>query len=164
MIQLERVTFGAVVPAKATKLSACFDICADIEGRNIKTWHDNNFESVSENTACSMWLAPGKRALIPTGWKMQCAPDFRIAIYPRSGLSIKNGISLINCVGVIDADYTDEVHITIVNHSDETFQISQGDRLAQLALERVEPCEMVVVDKLSTVDSDRVGGLGSTGV
>ena len=164
MIYLEQVSKGALEPVKSTTHAACFDVCADVNQREIKFWESDNAPYENRILCGAVRLAPYERALIPTGWKMQCPVGYRIAVYPRSGLAVKQGISLINCVGIIDADYTDEVFITLVNTSDEPFVIKQGDRIAQLALERVEPCEMKLVDELPTVDSNRVGGFGSTGV
>lgn len=161
MIYLEQVSKGAKVPCKATTHAACFDVCADITFRNIKCWDLKNFDYIA--VGAQFTLKPGERAAIPTGWKMRCPEGFKIAMYPRSGLPLKHGITLSNCVGVIDSDYSDEVHITLINLSNEPFVINQGDRLAQLAKEELVPCEMEIVEELPPVTSNRIGGFMSTG-
>lgn len=159
-LYLEQISSEATEPLRATDGSACYDLSADLIMRDIKVW------GIGDGTISvddELYLSPGERALIPTGWKMCCDQGYRIAIYPRSGLSIKHGISLINCVGVIDSDYRDEVMLTVVNHGKKKFKIKHGDRLAQFA---VEPVQLVrrEIGKLPPTQSNRDGGFGSTGV
>lgn len=140
-MHLERITNSAVEPKKATQHSACYDICAD----------------------ANVTLEPGERALIPTGWKMCCNPGFRIAMYPRSGLAVRQGVTLINAVGVIDADYREEVKIPLINLGNETVTIERGMRVAQIALEELAPTTLHIGTLPPTL-SDRLGGFGSTGL
>ena len=156
---LERVTSTAVEPTKATQDSACYDVCADIQCRPVSAYPDGGSAVGDAN---SILLQPGERALIPTGWKMCCDQGFRIAMYPRSGLAIKQGIALANCVGVVDADYRNEVMIPVVNTSNMIVTIRHGERIAQIALERLEPTE-IKFGTLPETNSDRSGGFGSTG-
>lgn len=113
--------------------------------------------------ARTVTLSPGERALIPTGLSFEIPEGFEIQARPRSGLAIKNGISLVNTPGTIDADYRGEVKIIVINHGNEPFVINDQDRIAQLVLCPVYQAEFLVADSLS--DTQRgAGGFGSTGV
>ena len=103
-----------------------------------------------------------ERALIPTGIKIELEQGFEAQIRPRSGLSIKHGISLVNCVGTIDEDYRGEVCIPVINLSNEEYTINPEERIAQMIIAHVEKAEIKVVTSLS--DTARAtGGFGSTG-
>ena len=107
-------------------------------------------------------LKPLERKLIPTGFKMELPKGYEAQVRPRSGMSIKHGITLINCVGTIDEDYRGEVCIPIVNISNEEFTISNGDRIAQMVIAPVTKANIIVSTELSaTVRGE--GGFGSTG-
>lgn len=107
-------------------------------------------------------LQPLERCLVPTGIFIQLPEGYEGQIRPRSGLSIKKGITLINSVGTIDSDYTGEIKLGIVNLSQEPFTIEDGERLAQLVVARYEQITWQNVDELdSTQRGD--GGFGSTG-
>ena len=108
-------------------------------------------------------LKPMERKLIPTGFKMEIPVGYEAQIRPRSGLSIKNGISLINCIGTIDADYRGEVKVPLVNLSTEAFTIKNGDRIAQIVIAPVIQPKIEIVDELSQT-ARQEGGFGSTGV
>ena len=108
-------------------------------------------------------IEPMERKLIPTGFKMEIPLGYEAQIRPRSGLSIKNGISLINCIGTIDADYRGEVKVPLINLSKETFIIKNGDRIAQMVIAPVIQPKIETVEGLSqTIRAE--GGFGSTGV
>lgn len=111
----------------------------------------------------AMVIKPGQIVKIPTGIAIQI-PNKYIGgfVFPRSGLSSKHGISLINCVGVIDSDYTGEIVCPVVNHSDEAFTVSPGDRIAQLVLMPVCNAALVQVEALEQTERGS-GGFGSTG-
>lgn len=107
-------------------------------------------------------LKPLERTLIPTGIKIELEHGFEAQIRPRSGLSIKHGITLINCVGTIDEDYRGEVCVPIVNVSNETYTIMPDERIAQMIIAKVEQAKIEVVTVLT--DTERgVRGFGSTG-
>lgn len=107
-------------------------------------------------------LKPLERALIPTGLKIELEHGYEAQIRPRSGLSIKHGITLINCVGTIDEDYRGEVCVPVVNLSNETYTIQPDERIAQMVIARVEQAEIkVAVELTETVRG--AGGFGSTG-
>ena len=107
-------------------------------------------------------LKPLERKLIPTGIKIQLEKDFEAQIRPRSGMSIKHGITLINCVGTIDEDYRGEVCVPIVNISNEAYTINPNDRIAQMVIMPVAKAEIEVVGELSETQRSS-GGFGSTG-
>lgn len=107
-------------------------------------------------------VAPGKRAKLPTGIKMEIPVGFEAQIRPRSGLAAKHGISLTNCVGTIDSDYRGEVMVLIINHGEETYKFSPGERIAQMVVVPVPVIELVEVEKVADTERGE-GGFGSTG-
>ena len=108
-------------------------------------------------------LKPLERKLIPTGIKIELPIGLEAQIRPRSGLSIKNGITLINCVGTIDADYRGEICVPLVNLSNQDFTINQGDRIAQMVICPVILPQIKIVEELAQ-SARGAGGFGSTGV
>lgn len=107
-------------------------------------------------------LEPGDRALVPTALSFEIPPGYEIQARPRSGWAIKQGISLLNTPGTIDADYRGEVKIILVNMGGEAVEIKDQDRIAQLVLCPVIQAEFEVVDDLNET-SRGSGGFGSTG-
>ncbi len=108
-------------------------------------------------------LKPLDRALIPTGIKIELPRGYEAQIRPRSGLAIKSGITLSNCVGTIDEDYRGEVCVGLINLSREEFTIKRGDRIAQMLIAPVIRANIQVLEELSTT-ARGTGGFGSTGV
>ena len=109
-----------------------------------------------------VWLDPGERRLIPTGWAIELPPGYEGQVRPRSGLALKQGLTCLNSPGTIDADYRGEVGVILINHSKEAVVVKSGDRIAQLVIAPVVQANLIEVDQLS--DSDRgAGGFGSTG-
>jgi dUTP pyrophosphatase len=108
-------------------------------------------------------LAPGERASVPTGIAVEIPPGQAGLVLPRSGLAARHGISVVNAPGLIDSGYRGEVRVLLLNTDrEQPFELSSGDRIAQLVLVRVELPTLVEVDSLT--DSDRgVGGFGSSG-
>ncbi len=107
-------------------------------------------------------LNPLERKLIPTGIKIELEHGYEAQIRPRSGLSIKHGITLINCVGTIDEDYRGEVCVPVVNLSNEAYTIMPEERIAQMVIAKVERAEIKVAVTLSSTQRGE-GGFGSTG-
>jgi dUTP pyrophosphatase len=108
-------------------------------------------------------LAPGARALVPTGIALAIPPGFAGFVLPRSGLALRHGVTLLNTPGLIDAGYRGEVKILLVNHGQTAVSLARGDRIAQLVVQRVERVALDPVAELP--DSARgAGGFGSTGV
>lgn len=108
-------------------------------------------------------LAPGERKAVPTGLKMAIPSGYEVQVRPRSGLAIKKGITMINAPGTVDADFRGEVHVLMVNHSDEPFVVEHGERIAQLVVAPVVQATWNVVDTLDETARGE-GGFGSTGV
>jgi dUTP pyrophosphatase len=109
-------------------------------------------------------LAPGERALVKTGIAIALPNGYVGLVHPRSGLGLKNGISVVNTPGTIDAGYRGEIGVVLINHDlHESFQVKKGDRIAQLVIQKVENAQFKVVNQLP--ESERAaGGYGSTGV
>jgi len=107
-------------------------------------------------------LAPGDRALIPTGLAIALPSGYEAQVRPRSGLALRNGISLVNTPGTIDADYRGEVGVIVINHGTEAFTVDRGMRVAQMVIAPVTQATWLEIDNLS--DTARgAGGFGSTG-
>ena len=117
---------------------------------------------VRAQIAESIQLEPGQRKLIPTGLAFAIPAGFEIQARPRSGWAIKKGLSLVNSPGTIDADYRGEVGIILINLGQETVEIHDQDRVAQLVLCPVLQAEFEEVESLSETQRGS-GGFGSTG-
>jgi len=143
-ISIRRLPHGAdlALPAYATALSAGMDLLAAVAG--------------------PVLLAPGARALIPTGIAIALPPGFEAQVRPRSGLALKNGVTVLNSPGTIDADYRGEVGVILSNQSDLAFTIERGMRIAQMVIARHERAAWVEVDNLDET-ARGAGGFGSTG-
>lgn len=130
------------LPAYATDAAAGLDLRATLD------------ESVT--------LAPLQRALIPTGLYIELPVGYEAQVRPRSGLAAKNGITVLNSPGTIDADYRGEIKVILVNLSNEPFVVQDGERIAQLVIAKHEQITWQEADQLS--DSERgSGGFGHTG-
>jgi dUTP pyrophosphatase len=108
-------------------------------------------------------LKPMERALIKTGLFLEIPAGYECQVRPRSGLALKKGITVLNAPGTIDADYRGEVGVILINLSNESFTIENGERIAQLVFARFEQADFEVVDELTETDRG-AGGFGSTGV
>ncbi|HEX4823126.1 MAG TPA: dUTP diphosphatase [Candidatus Polarisedimenticolaceae bacterium] len=130
------------LPARASGHAAGFDLRACVDG--------------------AVTIAPGGRALVPTGIAVALPPGFEGQVRPRSGLALKAGVTLLNTPGTIDADYRGEIGVIVVNHGDAPFTVSRGERIAQLVIHRLPTVRLVAVDALP--ESARgAGGFGHTG-
>ncbi len=108
-------------------------------------------------------LGPLERLLVPTGLYIELPMGYEAQVRPRSGLAVKSGVTVLNTPGTIDADYRGEIKVILINLSQETFIINDGDRIAQMVIAQHEKANWVEVDELS--DSARgEGGFGHTGV
>lgn len=107
-------------------------------------------------------LKPLERRLIPTGLFIEIPVGFEAQVRPRSGLAFKNGITVLNSPGTIDADYRGEIGVLLINLSNDSFTIETGDRIAQLIFASVEQAEWISTETLSETDRGD-GGFGSTG-
>ena len=107
-------------------------------------------------------LKPLQRILVPTGLFIELPEGYEAQIRPRSGLAFKNGVTVLNSPGTIDADYRGEIKVLLVNLSNETFIINDGERIAQMVIAKHETVEWKAVESLE--ESIRgEGGFGSTG-
>jgi dUTP pyrophosphatase len=107
-------------------------------------------------------LAPGDRALIPTGVAIALPPGYEAQARPRSGLALRHGITVLNSPGTIDADYRGEIQIILVNLGAEPFLIDRGMRIAQLVIAPISHVKLVESTSLDSTERS-VGGFGSTG-
>ena len=108
-------------------------------------------------------LHPGERHLFPTGLHIQLPDGYEGQIRPRSGLALKHGISMVNCVGTLDADYTGDVGVLLINLSNQCFEINPGERIAQLVISPIVQGKWIEVEELD--DTERGdGGFGHSGV
>jgi dUTP pyrophosphatase len=130
------------LPSYSTGLSAGMDIRANIDNDVV--------------------LKPNERSLVKTGLFLEIPVGYEAQIRPRSGLAIKNGITVLNSPGTIDADYRGEVCIILVNLSDENFVIRDGDRICQMVIAKHEKAEWINVESLLSTDRG-AGGFGHTG-
>lgn len=103
-----------------------------------------------------------ERALVPTGLFMEIPVGYEAQVRPRSGLAFKNGLTVLNSLGTIDADYRGEVKVILVNLSKETFTINDGERVAQMVIAKHEQAEWIEVEQLEETARGE-GGFGSTG-
>lgn len=131
------------LPQYQTPMSAGLDLKANIE-QNIV-------------------LKPLERTLVPTGLYIELPQGYEAQIRPRSGLAFKNGITVLNSPGTVDADYRGEIKVLLVNLSNQDFTIAPGERIAQMVVAKHETISWLAVDSLS--DTERgAGGYGSTGL
>ncbi len=130
------------VPAYATSGSAGMDLCACLESPYL--------------------LQPGERFAVPLGIALEIPEGFAGFIYGRSGLGVKFGVTLPNCVGVIDSDYRGEVKCAITNHSDKPYEILPGERICQMVIAPVIQANLIPTENLEETERGS-GGFGSTG-
>ena len=107
-------------------------------------------------------LAPGARALVPTGIALQLPAGYEAQVRPRSGLALRHGVTVLNAPGTVDSDYRGEVSVVLINHGAEPFGIERGDRIAQLVIAPVSHARLVATELLDETVRG-AGGYGSTG-
>jgi dUTP pyrophosphatase len=134
---------GLPLPARASEGSAGFDLRAAVTD--------------------PLELAPGGRALVPTGLVLELPPGCEGQVRPRSGLAVRHGVTLINSPGTIDSDYRGELRVALVNLGADPFTVRRGDRIAQLVVARLAEIEWQEAADLATSDRGD-GGFGSTGL
>lgn len=115
------------------------------------------------NITESIVLKPLERKLVKTGLFMALPAGYEAQVRPRSGLAYKNGITVLNSPGTIDADYRGEIGVILVNLSNQDFTIEDGERIAQLVVAKCEQAQFVAVEELDQTERG-AGGFGSTGV
>lgn len=107
-------------------------------------------------------IEPGARALVPTGIAIALPPGFEAQVRPRSGLALKQGVTVLNAPGTIDADYRGEVGVILINHGAQPVTIERGQRIAQMVIARYERAVWAETDTLDA-STRGMGGFGSTG-
>jgi dUTP pyrophosphatase len=129
-----------------------------------------NYETIASagmdlraNLTESIFLQPLERTIVKTGLFIELPIGYEAQVRPRSGLAFKNGISVLNSPGTVDADYRGEIGVILVNLSNQPFEIQNGERIAQLIIAKHERAEWIEVEELSAT-SRGAGGFGSTGV
>lgn len=140
-VPIQTLTRTAKIPTYAHEMDACADIYTD------------------EDTT----ILPGETKLISTGIAMAIPEGWVVHIYPRSSIGAKTPLRLANSVGVIDAQYRDEIKIIYTNTSDLPYQVHQGDRIAQMSIDPSPMARFVEVEDVKAFGTDRQGGIGSTG-
>ena len=133
---------GAILPKYETKGAAGADVSALIDSDIV--------------------LLPGTWQLIPTGLFFQIPEGYEIQVRPRSGLSLKHGVTVLNSPGTIDSDYRGELKVILINHSKENFIIKNHDRIAQIVFSKVTLADYTITDTLDNTMRG-TGGFGSTG-
>lgn len=151
------------LPKYATSGSAGFDFCANVEDVKEKfAWNCSFLRNINKKII-EVTIHPGGRALIPTGLHMAIPEGYMLAIVTRSGLGLRNGITMANSFGVIDADYRGDIGLIVQNNGFEPFTIQQGDKIGQGIIYKCEQAEFTLVDELSKTERGE-GGYGHTGV
>jgi dUTP pyrophosphatase len=141
-VQVRRLRADAVLPRYMTDAAAGMDLAAALDE--------------------PMRLAPGERAAVPTGLVVAIPAGFEGQVRPRSGLALRDGVTVVNAPGTIDADYRGELKVLLVNLGSSAVEIRGGDRIAQLVIAPVARAEPVEVTELD-VTMRGGGGFGSTG-
>lgn len=143
LISIVKLHPEAIVPQYMSEHAAGMDLCAALD------------EPVT--------LRPGDRTIIPTGIAMAIPDGFEGQVRPRSGLAIRQGITMLNSPGTIDADYRGEIGVITINHGSEDVTFHHGDRIAQLVIAPVVRAGLMLVDQLCETDRGD-GGFGHTGI
>ena len=146
---------------RPTVYIARLDGADDLPLPSYQTQHASGMD-VCAAVAEPVVIAPGERALVPTGFAVAVPSGYEAQVRPRSGLAIERGVTVLNSPGTIDADYRGEVGLIVINHGAEPFTVERGVRLAQLVIQPVEHADLVEVEHL--VETERsAGGFGHTG-
>lgn len=144
LVNVEIVSKSGSVPEYKTDGAAGMDVCAYIQD------------------GATIIINPGETKLIDTGLSVAIPEGYEIQVRPRSGLALKNSVTVLNTPGTIDFDYRGSVGVILINHGTLPFHVNNGDRIAQLVLAKFERANFIKTDKLSETDRGS-GGYGSTG-
>ncbi len=141
-IEIQPISEDFVLPAYASEEASGMDLYACLKNEVI--------------------LSPLKRMLIPTGFAMSMPWGYEAQIRPRSGLALKHGVTVLNSPGTIDSDYRGEVKVLLINLGESDFVIKPNTRIAQMVINKIEPCSIKKVTSLRP-STRGAGGFGSTG-
>lgn len=150
------------IPSYATDLSAGMDLRADLTEIKEKFLVMCDYHTDKDRNN-EVTILPGGRALIGTGLYIQLPEGYEAQVRPRSGLALKNGITVLNTPGTIDADYRGEIGVILYNASGLPFVVKQGERIAQMVIAKHEKANLINVETLDETDRGE-GGFGHTGV
>jgi len=183
VLRYYRTHDNVIPPQMSTAGAACYDLSAHLcENENGATPRDvtiygtdNSSRVISPGmkmhptetgrfTPPQITIPPRCRAIIPTGVIFDIPDGYSVRLHPRSGLSIKKGFIVANCEGVIDSDYFHEIKSLMVNNSDVDMVVSHGDRIVQAEIVKTVSHVIEETEFEPTQKTDRVGGLGSTGI
>jgi dUTP pyrophosphatase len=148
------------LPSYSTPGAAGMDLRANFTNGNLKD--DFLFFAEWDEVGEYLIIFSGGRALVPTDLFVQVPDGYELQIRPRSGLALKEGITVLNTPGTIDSDYTGNVGVILINFNEEPFIVKTGDRIAQCILNKVENIEWKLVDELNKTTRG-AGGFGHTG-
>ena len=131
----------------------------------IPTYANSSAAGIDAYSAEDYVILPGKRMLVSTGIAFALPEGYEMQVRPRSGLALKNGISIVNTPGTLDSDYRGELSIILINHGDADFVVSRGMRVAQLVVHKFEQVKFTEDHNLDSEQTKRgAGGFGSTGL
>lgn len=130
---------------------------------SIPFYASSSAAGVDLSSSTDLVIEPGETALVPTGLWFAIPEGFEAQIRPRSGLALRNSVTVLNSPGTIDADYRGEVKVILINHGKKIFTVSRGDRIAQMVIAPVMQCDFVECDILPCTDRGE-NGFGSTGL
>ncbi|MDD7511449.1 MAG: dUTP diphosphatase [Peptostreptococcaceae bacterium] len=142
-MEIKIISKSGIIPRYETSGAAGFDLAAFLEEAIV--------------------LMPGERKLVPTGLFMAVPEGYEAQVRARSGLAIKHGIGLVNGIGTVDSDYRGELMVPLINWGSEEFTINNGDRIAQVVINKYEKAELIQVSALDETERGS-GGFGHTGV
>lgn len=167
-VGIKKLRQNVQTPEAATELSACSDLRASLRGLSkVRARSPDNTEHelsvVVSDIGCWITLPPDWRVLLPTGIIVDIPEGHSARVHPRSGLSYKNGLTVVCGEGVIDEDYQEELFIPMINLSSKAQFIYHDDRVAQLEIVKDIRATFTEVETLSDKNSTRAGGLGHTG-
>ena len=140
-IKIQKINPGAIIPQYANKDDAGMDLFATKD----------------------YILMPNHRALVGTGLKMEIPRGYEMQIRPKSGLALRNGITILNTPGTIDAGYRGEVGVILINKSSIPYRVEKGQKIAQAVFNKIEKAKIIVSENFSKTDRGE-GGFGSTGI
>lgn len=156
---------GIELPKYATEQSACFDLSFQSLGKFEYTGYSGTNKKFTRPFKDGrLYVNAADRIMIPTGLIFDIPKGYSVRVYARSGLSLKQGLVLVNAEGIIDSDYVEETFVLMTNLSTVGQWLSPGDRIAQAELVKCEIPKIEETKTLPTVKTDRKGGMGSTGV
>lgn len=157
---------SVTLPHFATKQAVCFDLAYQPWGKDNYTGFDMTNGPISRfiGTDGKIAIMPGDRILVPTGLIFDIPEGYSVRVHARSGLSLKQGLVLVNQEGVIDSDYYHETYVLLTNISQTHAHLMPGDRIAQAEMTKNAEYVLWEIDMPPQQKTDRVGGLGSTGI